>query len=186
MEPDKYWHEELELLKSIIRKTGLEETIKWGTEVYTYKGKNVVGVVGFKRFVTLWFYNGVFLNDHHNVLINAQEGKTKALRQWRFTSKNEINEKLILEYIHEAIRNEEAGKSWTPTKSGPAEVPELLRHSLASVPQLKKAFEKLTPYKQKEYIGHLQEAKRDETRQARLQKIIPMILQGIGLHDKYK
>ena len=114
MGKDNKWLEEVALIKSIIQKSGLQETIKWGTEVYTHNGKNVVGVVGFKNHFTLWFYNGVFLQDKHKVLISAQDGKTKALRQWRFTSMAEINEKMILEYIREAIRNEDAGRVWKP------------------------------------------------------------------------
>lgn len=186
MSKNTKWSEELALIKSIIQKTGLEETIKWGTEVYTHNGRNIVGVVGFKNHFTLWFYNGVFLKDKHKVLISAQEGKTKALRQWRFTSKEEIKEKIILEYIREAIRNEEAGKVWKPQKSQPVDIPEILRNALDKNAKLRTAFEKLTPYKQKEYIEHIVSAKREDTRQSRLEKMKPMILSGIGLHDKYK
>ncbi len=186
MGKENRWKEELALIKSIIQQTGLQETIKWGTEVYTHNGKNILGVVGFKNHFTLWFYNGVFLADKHKVLMNAQDGKTKALRQWRFTSKEEINEKWILEYIREAIRNEEAGKVWRPQKSKPATVPDILQEALDKNKKLKAAFEKLTPYKQKEYIEHIDSAKREDTRLSRLEKMKPMILQGVGLHDKYK
>lgn len=101
-----HWAAELEILQIIISKTNLAETIKWGTPVYTFNGKNVVGINGFKNHFALWFYKGVELKDDAKVLVNAQEGITKSLRQWRFTSKSEINEKLILEYIQEAIRLE--------------------------------------------------------------------------------
>lgn len=74
------WHEALERIKSIIRQTELEETIKWGTEVYTYEGKNVVSCGGFKNFFSLWFYNGVFLKDKYKVLVSAQEGETRTAR----------------------------------------------------------------------------------------------------------
>lgn len=186
MGKDNKWREEVALIKSIIQKSGLRETIKWGTEVYTHNGKNVVGVVGFKNHFTLWFYNGVFLQDNHRVLISAQDGKTKALRQWRFTSMDEIDEKLILEYIREAIRNEEAGRVWKPQKSKPADVPGILQNAIDKNQKLKKAFSKLPPYKQKEYIEHIDSAKREGTKQSRLEKIKPMILHGVGLHDKYK
>lgn len=98
-----HWSTELEILQTIISKTNLIETIKWGTPVYTSNGKNVVGITGFKNHFALWFYKGVDLKDKNKVLVNAQEGVTKSLRQWRFTSKSEIDEKLILEYIEEAI-----------------------------------------------------------------------------------
>lgn len=186
MGKDNKWKEELALIKSIIQKTSLEETIKWGTEVYTHNGKNILGVVGFKNHFTLWFYNGVFLKDERKVLVNAQDGKTKALRQWRFTSKDEINEKLILKYIHEAISNEEAGKIWKPKKSRSASVSGILQNALDKNEKLRTAFAELPPYKQKEYVEHIDSAKREDTRQSRLKKIKPMILQGVGLHDKYK
>ena len=178
--------EELTLLKSILQKSGLTETIKWGTEVYTHQGKNIVGVAGFKNFVALWFYNGVFLKDEHQVLLCSQEGKTKALRKWHFTSKEEINENLILEYVREAIQNEEQGRVWKPQKAAPLEIPALLAAALAADPALEHAFAQLTPSKQKEYIEHLDAAKREETKKTRLENMRSLILQGAGLHDKYK
>lgn len=90
------WTEELELLKSIIVKTELTETTKWGGIVYVLNGKNVLGIGGFKNYFTIWFFNGVLLQDKINVLVNAQEGVTKSLRQWRFSSKEEVNEATVL------------------------------------------------------------------------------------------
>jgi len=180
------WKKELDQLHSIISKTVLKPVIKWGAIVFTHQGRNVISYGGFKNFFTLWFYNGVFLGDKYQVLVNAQDGKTKALRQWRFTSAEEINEERILEYIQEAILNEEAGKVWKPKKSTPVALPGSLKTLFASNPNLKLAFESLTPYKQKEYIEYIDSAKREETKMVRLQKIEPMILRGIGLSDKYK
>ena len=81
-----HWKEEIEFLKDIIAKTELVETIKWGTPVYTYQNKNIIGLGGFKSYFGVWFMNGVFLKDEAKKLVNAQEGVTKALRQWRFLS----------------------------------------------------------------------------------------------------
>ena len=186
MSKENKWQEELALLKKIIQKAGLVEAIKWGTEVYTYHGKNVVAAAGFKNHFSMWFYNGVFLKDKNKVLVNAQDGKTKALRQWRFTSKDEINEKLILKYIREAIKNEEEGRAWKPERTAQPEMPVELLHILNEDKDLKAAFEKLTPFKQKDFIEHISSAKREETKKARLEKIKPLILAGIGLNDKYK
>lgn len=180
------WQNDLERLRSIIIKTGLTPEIKWGAEVFTLNKKHVVSYGGFKNFFSLWFYNGVFLQDKYKVLVNAQEGKTKALRQWRFTSASEIDEEKILEYIHEAIENEKSGRVWKPEKFAPAQLPVLLQASFEQDHNLKTAFENLTPYKQKEYIEFIDSAKRDETRKTRLEKIKPMILKGVGLNDKYK
>lgn len=110
------WEEELLFLKSIIDKTELVETIKWGGPVYVFNKKNVVGIGGFKEYFTIWFFNGVFLKDEKKKLINAQEDKTKSLRQWRFTSKEEVNETEVLAYILEAIENEKQGKIIKPSK----------------------------------------------------------------------
>ncbi|SMC59634.1 YdeI/OmpD-associated family protein [Moheibacter sediminis] len=185
MDKINHWGKELELLQKILNKTELTETIKWGTTVYTHNGKNIVGFVGFKNYFTLWFYNGVFLTDPYKVLISAQE-KTKALRQWRFNLMEEIDEKQILEYVKEAIKNSEEGKEIKAKKFQSVSVPELLQDELNLDENLKSAFEKLIPGKQKEYSLFIDEAKQEKTKMSRIEKIKPMILQGIGLYDKYK
>lgn len=180
------WSDVLNELREIILKTELEETVKWGAPTYTINGKNVVGLGAFKHHYGLWFHNGVFLKDEHGLLINAQEGKTRALRQMRFEEGDKINESVILQYLKEAIANQKAGKEIKPErKSGDLSVPSLLQEALND-DALKQAFEGLTPYKQKEYCEYIETAKRDATKQSRLEKITPMILQGIGLNDKYR
>jgi len=181
------WETELELLKTIIAKTELVETNKWGGCVYVYNNKNVIGVGGFKKFFTLWFFNGAFLKDENKHLINANEGVTKSLRQWRFTSKEEINEKEILSYILEAIDNEKLEKVIKPKKTKTEVIiPTLLQNELDINSTLKEAFLKFSPYKQKEFIEYIDTAKRDETKLSRIEKIKPMILDNIGLNDKYR
>lgn len=186
MQNNPNWSKKLELVASIINKLPLEKTIKWGAEVFTYNGKNVVSYGGFKNYFMLWFFNGVFLEDKYKVLINAQEGKTKSLRQWRFTSIDEIDEKKIIEYINEAIEIEKKGLKIAPEKFVAVPVSELLEVEFKNDTILKTAFEKLTPGKQKEYIIYINEAKQDVTKLKRIEKIKPMILEGIGLNDKYK
>jgi uncharacterized protein YdeI (YjbR/CyaY-like superfamily) len=186
MSRESLWKEEIHTLRSIIAKTGLEEKIKWGTKVYTHHGKNVVSALGFKNYLSLWFYNGVFLSDPYKKLVNAQEGVTKALRHWRFEAADEIEEDRILEYIREAIQNEEEGKVWKPSKSGELVIPEILQQRLNTDGALNEAFQTLTPFRQKEYVEYLESAKREATQITRLEKIIPMILGGIGLNDKYR
>lgn len=180
------WTEELSLLAEIIQKAPLEKTIKWGAEVYTFQGKNVISYAGFKNYFALWFYNGVFLKDTNNVLINAQKGKTKSLRQWRFTSINEIDEEIILDYIAEAIEIEKKGLKIKAEKFKAIPPPQLLLDEFNKDENLKNAFEKLSPGKQKEYIIFISEAKQQTTKIRRLKKILPMILTGIGLNDKYR
>lgn len=179
------WEEELLLLKAIIDKTELTETTKWGGPVYVYEKKNVIGLGGFKDYFAIWFFNGVFLKDDKKKLINAQEEVTKSLRQWRFTSKGEINEKEILEYILEAIENEKQGKIIKPSKKE-AIVSELLNVEMVKNPALKDAFEKFSPYKQYEFLEYIETAKQEKTKLSRIEKVIPMILGNVGLNDKYR
>lgn len=179
------WGEELALLRAILEKTELVATNKWGGEVYTVNNKNVLGIGGFKNYFTIWFWNGVFLKDEAKVLVNANEGVTKGLRQWRFASADEINEKLILHYVKEAIQNEKAGLSIKPEKKEAMKC-EFLESELQKDNPLKTAFEQFSPYKQKEFWEYMATAKQEKTKATRFEKIKPMILDGIGLNDKYR
>jgi uncharacterized protein YdeI (YjbR/CyaY-like superfamily) len=187
VEVNSHFGDELKILRDLISKTDLEETIKWSAPVYTLNGKNVLGLGAFKHHFGIWFFNGVFLKDEHNLLINAQEDKTKALRQMRFTHKDEINEATVLTYIKEAIENQRLGKELKPTRHKKAVlVPDALKESFKSNKDLQVAFKALTPSKQREYCDYITSAKRDETKLSRLEKITPIILSGLGLNDKYK
>jgi uncharacterized protein YdeI (YjbR/CyaY-like superfamily) len=180
------WPEEMNLIKSIIAKTELVEMTKWGGPTYTMNGKSVVGVGGFKNYVAIWFFNGVFLKDAAKVLVSASE-TTKALRQWRFTSAGDIrkNESLLAAYIDEAIANEKAGLAVKPSKK--AEVAsEFFDAALKADAGFNKSFSALTPGKQREYREYIEDAKQEKTKVSRMEKIKPMVLLGIGLNDKYK
>lgn len=179
------WEEELEIIKSILAKTELIETTKWGAPIYILDNKNIVGVGGFKSYFGVWFMNGVFLKDKAQVLVNAQEGVTKALRQWRFNSKEEINEKLLLAYIKEAIENEKKGLSHKPEKKEVI-ICEFFQNELKNDILFAKAFEAFSTFKQKEFLEYIATAKQEKTKISRMEKIKPMILQNIGLNDKYR
>ena len=179
------WTEELNLLKEIIAQTELVETTKWGGPVYVLNGKNVVGIGGFKSYFGIWFYNGVFLKDEKKVLVNAQEGVTKALRQWRFNAIEEVNEKEVFAYIQEAIANEKVGKVIKPTTKKTVTSSEF-QQELDSNVTLAEAFQKFSVAKQREFHEYVEEAKREPTKLSRIEKIKPMILENIGLNDKYK
>jgi uncharacterized protein YdeI (YjbR/CyaY-like superfamily) len=179
------WEEELEIIKSILAKTDLVETTKWGGSIYTHNNKNIIGVGGFKSYFGVWFMNGVFLKDEAKVLVNAQEGVTKALRQWRFQSKEEINEKLLLQYIKEAVENKSKGISHKPVKKEVI-ICEFFTNELKNDSEFAKAFEAFSPFKQKEFLEYIATAKQEKTKISRMEKIKPMILQNIGLNDKYR
>lgn len=186
IEANSHFSEALILLREIITSTELDETLKWSAPVYTINNKNVLGLGAFKNHFGIWFFNGVFLKDEKQLLTNAQE-KTKALRQMRFESFSEIDKNTVLVYVKEAIENQILGKELKPEKKGkPIIIPKELNDVFKKDTLLKDSFQNLTPFKQREYTDYIDTAKRVETKQARLEKIIPMIFKGIGLNDKYK
>lgn len=185
---DESWQKELILLRGILNETELEETIKWSAPSYGINGKNVIGMAAFKNHVGVWFYQGVFLKDPHKKLLNAGEGKTKANRQWRFNSLEEIqeNEVILREYIEEAIENQKQGKEVKPTRNKELLIPIELLEAFDKNHVLKEQFESLSQFKQREYANHVGSAKQEATRLRRLKKMIPMIEKGLGLNDKYR
>ncbi|MDG2194437.1 MAG: DUF1801 domain-containing protein [Polaribacter sp.] len=181
------WKLELEKLRKAVQICDLEETIKWGAPVYTNKGKNIVGLFAFKNYVGLWFFQGARLKDSQNVLINAQEGKTAAMRQWRFFSIHEIDINFIRSYIVEAIENQEKGNIIKPQKhTKPLVIHELFQQELDKDNKLLEQFEEFNLTRKREFTEYIAGAKREDTKLKRVQKIIPMILEGTGLYDKYK
>ena len=186
MASSKQWKAELIKLRSILRSTGLEETIKWGGPVYTHEGKNVVGIGGFKSYFGLWFFQGALLADKKKLLINAQEGRTKALRQMRLQSGDEIDARLIKGYVKEAIGLATEGVEIKADRRKTLTVPSELQAALRKRKRANTGFEKLTPGKQREYAEYVASAKQHATRQKRMDKILPMIEAGVGLNDKYR
>ncbi|MEQ8523359.1 YdeI/OmpD-associated family protein [Gracilimonas sp.] len=180
------WTESLNHLHKLISKTELESDIKWGQPTYSLDGKNVVGIGAFKEHFGLWFFNGALLDDPEGHLHNAQEGKTKAMRQLRYTSFEELDDKIITEFLHQAIENQRAGKEVKINTSREAKIPPLLATAFENDEELKTQFEELTPGRKREYAQYISEAKQEATKQRRLDKIIPMIKQGVGLSDKYQ
>ena len=180
------WSGILKQLRAILLERGLKETIKWGAPVYTANGRNVVGIGAFKSYAGLWFFDGALLSDPAGVLINAQEGKTTALRQWRFQAGQSIDPEQVRAYLDEAIANAAAGKRVEPVPKPAPSIPELLASALAQDTDLRAAFDGLPAGKQREYAEHVAQAKREDTRQRRLAKILPMIKRGEGLNDRYR
>ena len=181
------WKPELEKLREIVLECNLEETIKWGAPVYMSKGKNILGLSAFKNYVGLWFFQGGTLKDLHKVLMNAQEEKTVAMRQWRFSSLENIDKELIKTYVFEAIENQEKGNIIKPKKNTkPLIIHSIIQKELDSNKEFSKQFESFSLSKKREYADYISEAKKETTQIKRLEKIIPMIISGVGLHDKYK
>ena len=140
----------------------------------------------FKSYVGLWFFQGALLADKESVLVSAQEGKTKALRQWRFTSKREIDARRIKAYVKEAIDLQKQGLEIKADRSKTVEVPKQLKQALKRNKNAHSCFGQLAKGKQREYADYIADAKREETKMKRLEKILPMIEAGKGLNDKYR
>ncbi|MGN8225998.1 YdeI/OmpD-associated family protein [Gracilimonas sp. BCB1] len=180
------WEKSLSRLHALISKTELEAAIKWGQPVYSINGKNVVGIGAFQEHFGLWFFNGALLDDPNGYLHNAQEGKTKAMRQLRFHSFEDIDATVVNEFLHQAIENQRAGKEVQIDTKRKPDIPPLLAKAFSIDEELKTQFKGLTPGRQREYAQYISEAKQEATKQRRLDKIIPMIKQGMGLNDKYQ
>lgn len=181
-----HWKKELESLQKLIRSFDLEETIKWGAPVYMYKGKNLISIAAFKEHYAMWFFQGGLLEENTALLSNAQEGKTQAMRQIRFEKGDILDLQIISSYIDETIKQAKEGKKMKQinpaVKAGSSPALMVL---LEKDEYLKQAFTQLTPGRQKEYINYIAEAKKEETKSARLEKIYPLILEGKGLNDRY-
>ena len=187
IEKHSNFSEKLTILREILLSTELIETVKWGMPTYTITDKNVIGIGSFKAHYGLWFFQGGLLKNKHNVLTNAQEGKTKAMRQWRFTKTSILDKKLLLQYIQEAISNQKKGLQISfSKKKKPLIIPSELKLALDKDLKLSKLYTILSVSKQREFADYISQAKREDTKTNRLEKIIPMILNGIGLNDKYR
>jgi uncharacterized protein YdeI (YjbR/CyaY-like superfamily) len=181
----KKWQEEMQKLRLIILDCQLTEESKWGKPCYTFQQTNIVLIVGFKEYCALIFCKGALLNDTHGLLIKPGEN-TQAARQIRFTNVREIVEmKSILKgYILEAIEAEKAGLEVNYKKHTELIFPEEFQKKLDELPALKIAFEALTPGRQRAYHLYFSAAKQSKTRESRVEKCMPRILQGKGLDDR--
>jgi uncharacterized protein YdeI (YjbR/CyaY-like superfamily) len=181
------WQQELRLLRDLLLSCGLDEEYKWGSPIYTFSGRNVAGIRGFKEHLAIWFNNGALLKDVHHVLLASSEN-TQALRKIEFRSIQEIHhlEQIIREYIFEMIELEKAGVKVTFKKNDEITIPEEFKSRMEAMPDLREAFDKLTPGRQRDYCRHFAEPKQQATRESRIEKCIPQILAGMGLNDKYK
>jgi uncharacterized protein YdeI (YjbR/CyaY-like superfamily) len=183
---DHPFKEGIAYLRRLALQTESEEDFKWSFPVYTVNGKNVFGICKFKNHFGIWFFNGVFLKDPKKVLENAQEGKTKGMRHWKFHALDGIDEKAVINYMKEAIENQKKGLEVKVEKTSKVTIPVLLQQKLKESKELQTAFKNFTPYKQKEFCEYILEAKQEQTKLRRLEKILPLIQKGVGLHDAYR
>jgi uncharacterized protein YdeI (YjbR/CyaY-like superfamily) len=178
------WQKEYQKLRTIALSCGLNEELKWGCPCYTFDGSNIVLIHGFKEYCAFLFFKGALLNDPEGILIQ-QTKNVQSARQIRFTNVREIAkmEKALKAYIYEAIEVERAGLKVKLKKTEEFTIPEEFQKKLDKRPTLKKAFNALTPGRQRGYIFYFSQPKQSKTRESRIEKSIPQILEGRGLND---
>ncbi|MFM1875036.1 MAG: hypothetical protein RL266_773 [Bacteroidota bacterium] len=180
------WTDELKQLRQIVLDCGLTEEFKWSQPCYTYQNKNILIVTAFKEYASLAFFKGTLLQDEKGILV-APGKNSQAGRQIRFTSVEDIigMEPTLKAYIYEALEVEKGGLK-ANFKKNPEPIPDELQQRLDEFPDFKTAFEALTPGRQRGYIIHFSQPKQSKTRTERIEKCIPKIMNGEGLHDTYK
>jgi uncharacterized protein YdeI (YjbR/CyaY-like superfamily) len=181
------WQEEIGKLRTIALDCGLTEELKWGVPCYTFEKGNLVLIHVFKEYCAFLFFKGALLNDSKGILVQQTENVQSA-RQVRFTNTREIVrlEKVLKTYIYEAIEVEKAGLKVKLKKSSEYKVPVEFKTKLDKKAGLKKAFEALTPGRQRAYLLYFSAPKQAKTRESRIEKYVPLILKGKGLSDNLK
>ncbi|KAA3633049.1 MAG: hypothetical protein DWP97_09930 [Calditrichaeota bacterium] len=182
---NKKWQKELKKLRTIILECNLIEELKWGVPCYTSENSNILLIHCFKEYCAILFHQGALLKDIKKILIQ-QTKNVQAARQIRFTDVQEIEkiESVIKMYIKEAVKNNKAGLKVNMKKTEDFEVPEEFKMRLDEDSELRVSFEALTPGRQRGYLLHFSSAKQSKTRESRIDKCIPLILNGIGLNDR--
>jgi uncharacterized protein YdeI (YjbR/CyaY-like superfamily) len=178
------WKAEIAAAQRILAGLAMQEECKWGKPTYTVDGKNIVILQGFKEYFALGFFQGALLEDPKKVLV--QLGQTRAGRVMKFTSAKEITAQAatIKAYVREAIAVEKAGLRVTPKQTSEFPVPVELTERFEKDPRFKRAFEALTPGRQRSYLYHFGAAKQSATRAARIEKAMPAIFEDRGFLER--
>jgi uncharacterized protein YdeI (YjbR/CyaY-like superfamily) len=181
---EERWKAEIATMRRVLSGLALKEECKWGKPTYTVDGKNVVIMQGFKEYFALGFFQGALLKDPRKVLV--QLGQVQAGRVMKFTSAKEITAQAatIRAYVREAIAVEKAGRRVKKKSTSDFPVPEELSERFRKDPRFKRAFEALTPGRQRGYLYHFAAAKQSATRTARIEKAMPAIFEGRGFLER--
>jgi uncharacterized protein YdeI (YjbR/CyaY-like superfamily) len=178
------WQAEYQALRKLVLDCGLYEDYKWMHPCYTFEGKNIVLIHGFKEYCALLFHKGVLLKDDKGILVQQTEN-VQAARQIRFTALSDIHQHktTIKSYILEAIQLEKAGATVEMKKTAEYPVPGEFLLVLKDMPELEKAFNALTPGRQRGYLLYFSAPKQSKTRESRIEKNLQKIFDGKGLED---
>jgi len=179
------WQKEMKELRRIILDCGLTEELKWSKPCYSFEKGNVVIIQGFKAYCALLFFKGALLKDPNRILVKTGEN-TVVGRQIRFTDVREIvkKESVLKAYIKQAVEVEKSGLK-VEVEKAEVKIPEELQNIFNKNPAFKTAFEALTPGRQRGYIFYFKGAKQSQTREARIEKCMPLIFDGMGMQDEY-
>lgn len=175
------WTPILEQLRALVLETGLVEDRKWGSPCYTYNGKNVVMIAAFNEYCCLSFFKGALIHDELGLLVVPGE-ESNTYRLAKFTAEEQLAPvyEQLKSYIYQAIEIEKAGLKVASKPVEAYAVPVEFEERLASFPELKRAFEALTPGRRKSYLIYFGSAKQAKTRESRIEKCIPAIFAGKG------
>ncbi|MCR4030791.1 MULTISPECIES: YdeI/OmpD-associated family protein [Flavobacterium] len=178
------WKDELEQLRAVALDCHLVEELKWGCPCYTFDNANIVLIHAFKEYCAFLFFKGALMKDSDKILIQ-QSDNVQAARQVRFTDVKDIlaKKEILKKYIFEAAEIEKSGQKVVLKKVSEFEIAEELQHKFDTDPEFKKAFYALTPGRQRAYLLHFSQPKQSKTRESRVEKNIPRILDGKGLND---
>ena len=179
------WYDELNKLRMIVLGCGLSEDMKWRQPCYTFDGGVVLLISPFKDYCALAFFKGALLKDDKGILTAPGEN-SQFVRQARFTAVADIvaMEPVLKSYIQEAIELQKAGAK--VQKHPQVAIPEEFQNKLDELPAVKAAFEALTPGRQRAYLMHFSQPKQSKTREARIEKCLPQIIEGKGMDHDYR
>lgn len=185
IEKIKNWKDETILLREICLECGLDEDFKWMHPCYTFQGKNIVLIHGFKAYCALLLHKGALLKDTESILVQ-QTKNVQSARQIRFRNTKEIKalESVVKTYIFEAVEVEKLGLEVKMKKTSEFETPDELKQAFEKNSDFKKAFYELTPGRQRGYLLHFSEAKQSKTRISRIKKLMPKIFEGKGYNER--
>lgn len=177
------WRDEIQMLRSTLLECGLEEDLKWGKPCFLFEGSNVAIIQPMKKHCSLMFFKGTLMEDTYG-LLRSQGEHTQSAMRLEFTGKDDIKKDALKAYVKQAIAVEKAGLKVDFKAKRELEIPEELARIMSGDNKLAKAFDSLTPGRRRGYILHFTGAKQSKTRIARIERCIPKILAGKGMHDR--
>ena len=177
------WQAEMKKLRAILLECGLDEELKWGKPCFSFEGKNVAIIQPFKEHCALLFFKGALLEDTHG-LLRSQGANTQSALRLEFRSEAQVKKAQVKSYVMQAIAAEKAGLKVDFEAKRELELPQELTDIFRKDRAFAKAFQALTPGRQRGYVMYFAAAKQSPTRTARIRKHMPKIRAGRGMNDR--